>query len=69
MTLQQTEPDQSSYAICIIVINAHTEGSITSFSLRIPHAKKLKDFRESFLFKDDINEDLFLVLAASRAIS
>lgn len=43
---------------------AHTEGSITSFSLRIPHAKKLKaDFRESFQFKDDINEDLFLVLA------
>lgn len=65
IALQQTgaRPIQLRY-LYYCDLGANTEGSVTSFSLRIPHAKKLKaDFRESFQFKDDINEDLFLVLA------
>ena len=37
----------------------------THFDLRIPHAKKINaGFRESFQVKNDINEDLYLVLKA-----
>lgn len=41
------------------------QDTITHFDLRIPHAKKHKSFfRESFQVKNDINEDLYLVLKA-----
>ncbi|KZY44184.1 site-specific integrase [Pseudoalteromonas sp. BZP1] len=41
------------------------QDAMSCFDLKIPHAKKHKaSFRESFQVKDDINEDLYLVLKA-----
>jgi hypothetical protein len=64
MGLQQTgaRPIQLRYLYHEDLVIREKDG-VTHFDLKIPHAKKLKAaFRESFQSKNDISEDLFLVL-------
>jgi hypothetical protein len=66
MALQQTgaRPIQLRY-LYHDDLATREKDRVTYFDLKIPHAKKIKaDFRESLQNKNDINEDLFLVLRA-----
>ena len=66
MALQSTgaRPRQIRYLYCED-LNVSVKDGISSFNLNIPHAKKLKaTFRASFQTKNDVNEDLYLVLNA-----
>ena len=66
MALQKTgaRPVQLRYLYHYDLVQ-NEKNHIPHFDLKIPHAKKIKaSFRESFQCKDDISEDLFLVLKA-----
>ena len=71
MALQQTgaRPIQLTHLYCGDLVK-QTVNNIDHFDLKLPNAKKRKEsFRGSFSLKEDVSEDLMLVLTAQAKLS
>ena len=71
MALQQTgaRPVQLTHLYCGDLVT-RTEDNIAHFDLKLPNAKKRKEpFRGSFSLKEDVSEDLMLILTAQAKLS